>query len=148
MLIEELPENTRVIYGGKTNTQKEEEREHNEIDHAAVDPCSYCSLVLAICPLGAMYRDWSLSSIITGVRKDGTRDVQTIKAMILKAIQNPVGSQQPFREKLKTLVEKGGKSGSPKVVFAFDDTSIPLPPMSKPDIRSLIMETCEGKCNV
>lgn len=33
-----------------------------------------------------------------------------------------------------------------QVVMAFDDVSVPLPPMRSPDIRSIIMEEAEALC--
>ncbi|KAK3262121.1 hypothetical protein CYMTET_29005 [Cymbomonas tetramitiformis] len=81
--------------------------------------------------------------IYPGVRKDETRDVTEWRRMIKHAINNPVGDQEPLREKLKKL--KATKS-NPKILFAFDDVSLPLPPMQSPDIRAVIMEVCEEMC--
>eukprot|EP00793_Prasinoderma_coloniale_P000380 PRCOL_00005364-RA len=63
--------------------------------------------------------------------------------MIARAVDNPVGDQPPLRDKLRAL--KRDKD-NPSVVFAFDDVSVPLPPMQSPDLRQLIMEYCEQVC--
>eukprot|EP00899_Mesostigma_viride_P020638 jgi/Mesvir1/28576/Mv00991-RA.1 len=80
--------------------------------------------------------------IYPGVRKDGERNPQKVREMILKAFNEPEGTP-PLREKLRAL--KASKE-NPKVLFAFDDVSIPLPPMVLPDIRGTIMELAEEMC--
>ena len=49
-----------------------------------------------------------------------------------------------LRTQLKQLY--ASKGADAKVLFAFDDVSLPLPPMKKPDIRGTIMEACESMC--
>eukprot|EP00850_Spirogloea_muscicola_P010013 SM000057S18443 [mRNA] locus=s57:616797:622218:- [translate_table: standard] len=65
-----------------------------------------------------------------------------MRAMVREALDNPVGSD-PLRLKLQAI--KAGKA-NPKVLMAFDDVSIPLPPMRRPDIRQLILERAEQIC--
>eukprot|EP00898_Chlorokybus_atmophyticus_P001013 jgi/Chlat1/1912/Chrsp149S08697 len=77
-----------------------------------------------------------------GVRKDGTRDPQQVQGMIDGAINNPLG-MPAFREKIRQLK---ADNPNPKICFAFDDVSIPLPPMKMPDIRARVLETCEAIC--
>lgn len=80
--------------------------------------------------------------IYPGVRRDGEKNLDKIEAMICNAFDNPIGTE-PLRIKLRKLKES---SASPKVVMAFDDVSIPLPPMRSPDIRHLIMDLAERYC--
>lgn len=70
--------------------------------------------------------------IYPGVRKDGVRDREKVYEMVKYALDNPIGDK-PLKEKLRALVEAKGRSA--KVVMAFDDVSVPLPPMMSPDIR-------------
>lgn len=62
--------------------------------------------------------------------------------MIRAAFDSPRGTA-PLRDKLRSLK---AKKASPSVVMAFDDVSVPLPPMQPPDIRALIMEEAEQYC--
>lgn len=80
--------------------------------------------------------------IYPGVRKDGFTDPDKMRSMVQEALLNPIG-QDPLPAKLRAL--KAAK-GNPKILFAFDDVSIPLPPMRSPDIRRLIMEAAEAMC--
>lgn len=54
-----------------------------------------------------------------------------MRRMIRHAFDNAVNSP-PLRKKLQDLK---AKKDNPKIVFAFDDVSLPLPPMQEPDIR-------------
>lgn len=80
--------------------------------------------------------------IYPGVRANGVKDREEMRRMIRNAFDNPVNAQ-PLREKLRAL--KAVKA-SPTVVMAFDDVSVPLPPMATPDLRTLIMEEAEALC--
>lgn len=80
--------------------------------------------------------------IYPGVRADGERDPGRIRAWIAQALDHPLGAP-PLRAKLRQLKER---RANPRVVFAFDDVSIPLPPMKRPDIRGLVMEQAEALC--
>ena len=62
--------------------------------------------------------------------------------LVEHALDNPVG-QPPLREKIRRLVKAKKR---PKILFAFDDVSIPLPPMRSPDIRAVILEEAERRC--
>ena len=65
--------------------------------------------------------------------------------MVQYALDHPVGENVlPLREKLRRCYEAKGSAG--KIVMAFDDVSVPLPPMMSPDIRSVIMECAEAMC--
>ncbi|HEX2850374.1 MAG TPA: lactate racemase domain-containing protein [Acidimicrobiales bacterium] len=59
---------------------------------------------------------------------DGIKDAD---AAIRHALENPVGDSQP----LSSLLFPGMK-----LTIAFDDVSLPLPPMRKPDVRQRIIE--------
>ncbi|MDA8116163.1 MAG: lactate racemase domain-containing protein, partial [Actinomycetota bacterium] len=52
-------------------------------------------------------------------------------AAIDEALDNPVGDSEP----LSALLRAGMK-----LTIAFDDVSLPLPPMEAPDVRSLVIE--------
>lgn len=80
--------------------------------------------------------------IYPGVRADGERDRRRIEAQLLQALDHPVGTP-PLREKLRRLRQS---KASPRVVFAFDDVSIPLPPMKSPDLRGVMMDQVERIC--
>eukprot|EP00897_Mesotaenium_endlicherianum_P008575 jgi/Mesen1/7746/ME000407S06961 len=80
--------------------------------------------------------------IYLGVRKDGVRSPDKMREMVLQALNNPVGSE-PLRARLQRLK---AASPSPKILFSFDDVSIPLPPMASPDVRRIIMEEAEAMC--
>lgn len=77
-----------------------------------------------------------------GIRANAPSDPKTMRAMVEHALDNPIG-QPPLREKIRTLLRK---KENPKILFAFDDVSIPLPPMRSPDIRVLILEEAERRC--
>lgn len=77
-----------------------------------------------------------------GVRANAPSDPKTMRAMVEHALDNPVG-QPPLREKIRRLVKAKKR---PKILFAFDDVSIPLPPMRSPDIRAVILEEAERRC--
>jgi len=106
--------------------------------------------------------------IYPGVRQDGERDIAKVRGMVSEALENPVGTvacthaaktaalippdaaSQPadggvpvpgLRSQLRQLFRSKGSAA--KLVFAFDDVSLPLPPMKRPDIRGTIMEICE-----
>lgn len=80
--------------------------------------------------------------VYPGVRPDGERDRRRIEARIDHALDHPLGTP-PLRAKLRQLKARKPR---PRVVFAFDDVSIPLPPMKRPDIRSILMEQVEALC--
>src|SRR5512138_1711098 len=50
---------------------------------------------------------------------------------IRHALENPVGDSPPLRALLRPGM---------KLTIAFDDISLPLPPMREPDIRALVIE--------
>jgi nickel-dependent lactate racemase len=77
-----------------------------------------------------------------GVRKNAPSDPKVMQQMVEHALDNPIG-QPPLREKLRAL--KALKK-NPKILMAFDDVSIPLPPMRAPDIRRIILEQAERRC--
>jgi lactate racemase len=77
-----------------------------------------------------------------GVRANAPSDPKTMRAMVEHALDNPIG-QPPLREKIRRLLKAKSR---PKILFAFDDVSIPLPPMVSPDIRSVILEEAERRC--
>src|ERR1041385_7100114 len=56
--------------------------------------------------------------------------VQDVRQVIDHALANPIGSD-PLRARLRPGM---------KVTIAFDDISLPLPPMQTPDLRQLIIE--------
>jgi hypothetical protein len=62
--------------------------------------------------------------------------------MVEHALDDPIG-QPPLREKLRELKKL---KKNPKILMAFDDVSIPLPPMRAPDIRKIILEQAERRC--
>jgi len=66
-----------------------------------------------------------------------------VYAMVKHALDHPLGDL-PLREKLRKL--RAEKGAGAKVVMAFDDVSVPLPPMYDPDIRSVIMDLAEQYC--
>lgn len=80
--------------------------------------------------------------IYMGVRADADANRQKMRERVRDAFANPVNSE-PLRDKLRRIKQK---SSSPKVVMAFDDVSVPLPPMQDPDIRGIIMEEAEAMC--
>jgi hypothetical protein len=80
--------------------------------------------------------------IYPGVRADGERSRRRIEERLRQALDRPLGAL-PLREKLRRLK---AQKGSPRVVFAFDDVSIPLPPMKSPDIRGILMDQVERLC--
>ena len=105
--------------------------------------------------------------IYPGVRRDGERDIAKVRGMVAEALENPVGTVA-CRDAAKTAAVVPGappadgapavpvpglraqlrqlfrsKGAAAKVLFAFDDVSLPLPPMKRPDIRGTIMEMCE-----
>ncbi len=57
--------------------------------------------------------------------------IADVRGAIAHAIDHPMGCA-PLAEKLKSGM---------KVTIAFDDISLPLPPMQRPDIRQQVMET-------
>lgn len=59
---------------------------------------------------------------------DGIDDVE---AAIVDALANPLGDAQPLASHMRAGM---------KLTIAFDDVSLPLPPMAAPDIRSRIIE--------
>lgn len=61
--------------------------------------------------------------------------IENVKAAALQAIENPHG-----RPPLSALLKPGMK-----VTIAFDDLSIPLPPMKRPDLRQLLLEVVIDK---
>ena len=77
-----------------------------------------------------------------GVRANAPSDRKTMTAMVEHALDNPIGTA-PLREKLRALKAKKDR---PKILMAFDDVSIPLPPMRSPDIRAIILEQAERRC--
>lgn len=98
--------------------------------------------------------------VYPGVRRDGETDITKVREMVAHALDNPVGnitctrndsesdstlkSVLPLRETLSKIYEEKGSDA--KILFAFDDVSIPLPPMRSPDIRGTVMELCEAMC--
>ncbi len=80
--------------------------------------------------------------IYPGVRANGERNRRRIEERLLRALDQPTGTP-PLREKLRRLRQA---KPNPKVVFAFDDVSIPLPPMKSPDIRGIMMDQVERLC--
>lgn len=81
--------------------------------------------------------------VYPGVRKNAPSSPSAMRAMVEAALDDPVG-QPPLREKIRALVAEKGSTGA-KILFAFDDVSLPLPPMRSPDIRRVIMEECERR---
>ena len=81
--------------------------------------------------------------VYPGVRKNAPSSPSAMRAMVEAALDDPVG-QPPLREKIRALVAAKGSTGA-KILFAFDDVSLPLPPMRSPDIRRVIMEECERR---
>eukprot|EP01025_Chloroclados_australasicus_P022459 TRINITY_DN23133_c0_g2_i1.p1 TRINITY_DN23133_c0_g2~~TRINITY_DN23133_c0_g2_i1.p1 ORF type:complete len:582 (-),score=54.49 TRINITY_DN23133_c0_g2_i1:240-1985(-) len=81
--------------------------------------------------------------VYPGVRAKGERDENKVRQMIKQAILNPVGDD-PLPKKLQLIKEKKGTNAS--IVIAFDDVSVPLPPMKMPDTRQIIMEEVESLC--
>jgi len=79
--------------------------------------------------------------IYPGVRRDGERDPRQVRRMVRNALEAPVGSP-PLRERIREARARAEADGRPvpKVVIAFDDVSVPLPPMQSPDTRATIME--------
>ena len=77
-----------------------------------------------------------------GVRANAPSDRATMTAMVEKALDDPIG-QPPLREKIRKLVAEKER---PKILMAFDDVSIPLPPMRSPDVRQIILEQAERRC--
>mmetsp|Transcript_10495 Transcript_10495/g.38639 ORF Transcript_10495/g.38639 Transcript_10495/m.38639 type:complete len:234 (-) Transcript_10495:68-769(-) len=77
--------------------------------------------------------------IYGGVRCNGTQGRANWERMINDALENSA-NDDPLRLKLQKLKEK---TNDPRIVIAFDDVSIPLPVMRKPDIRSVVMEVVE-----
>ena len=81
--------------------------------------------------------------IYPGVRRDGERNPDQVRRMVLNALEAPVGSP-PLRERIMEAKERARAAGrsesAPRVVIAFDDVSVPLPPMQSPDVRATIME--------
>ena len=77
-----------------------------------------------------------------GIRANASSDPKTMRAMVEHALDNPIG-QPPLREKIRRLLKAKRR---PKILFAFDDVSIPLPPMRSPDIRAVILEEAERRC--
>lgn len=77
-----------------------------------------------------------------GVRKNAPSDPKEMRRMVEYALDNPVG-QPPLREKLRALRRA---NEHPKIMMAFDDVSLPLPPMRSPDIRVVILEEAERRC--
>ncbi|CAI5513031.1 unnamed protein product [Closterium sp. Naga37s-1] len=67
---------------------------------------------------------------------------QQMRAMVRHALDNPVG-QPPLKERLQQIKQA---NPNPKILIAFDDVSVPLPPMRRPDVRQLIMEEAERDC--
>ena len=63
-----------------------------------------------------------------GVRRNAPSDPATMTRMVEHALDNPIG-QPPLREKLRALK---ALKGNPKILMAFDDVSLPLPPMRSP----------------
>src|SRR4029077_8188247 len=57
--------------------------------------------------------------------------LEDIEGSIAHALPNPLGDSQP----LASLLRAGMK-----LSFAFDDISLPLPPMKRPDIRQRVIE--------
>src|SRR5712692_6843637 len=62
--------------------------------------------------------------------------VEDVDAAIEHAIENPLGS-----DPLSAQLRRGMK-----VTIAFDDISLPLPPMRTPDIRQRVIEKVLDKC--
>lgn len=54
-----------------------------------------------------------------------------MRRMIRHSFDNTINSP-PLRQKLRELK---AKKENPTVIFAFDDVSLPLPPMQSPDVR-------------
>jgi len=81
--------------------------------------------------------------IYPGVRRDGERDPIQVRRMVKNALEAPVGSP-PLRERIREARARAKAAGrpedAPRVVIAFDDVSVPLPPMQSPDTRATIME--------
>ena len=85
--------------------------------------------------------------IYPGVRSRGTRDRRRIRRMIRNALNAPLDSA-PLRERLlEARAAAEARGARPKVVIAFDDVSVPLPPMQSPDIRSQMMEEVVAMCD-
>ncbi|CAI7925641.1 unnamed protein product, partial [Closterium sp. NIES-54] len=80
--------------------------------------------------------------VYPGLCKDGESNPNKMRAMIRHALDNPVG-QPPLKERLQQIKQA---NPNPKVLMAFDDVSVPLPPMRRPDLRQLIMEEAESDC--
>ncbi|MSR82368.1 MAG: DUF2088 domain-containing protein [Candidatus Latescibacteria bacterium] len=80
--------------------------------------------------------------IYPGVRADGERSRGRIEERLIQALDQPTGTP-PLREKLRQLRQT---KATAKIVFAFDDVSLPLPPMKSPDIRAIMMDQVERIC--
>src|SRR3546814_14546461 len=57
--------------------------------------------------------------------------LEDVDASIRHALDNPLGDSQPLRALLRPGM---------KLTIAFDDISLPLPPLRKPDVRQLVIE--------
>ncbi len=62
---------------------------------------------------------------------DSLPAIKDVRAAIRNALTNPVGDAEPLTELLRPGM---------KLTIAFDDISLPLPPMRTPDIRGRILE--------
>ncbi|CAI5970476.1 unnamed protein product [Closterium sp. NIES-64] len=80
--------------------------------------------------------------VYPGLCKDGESNPNKMRAMIRHALDNPVG-QPPLKERLQQIKHA---NPNPKILMAFDDVSVPLPPMRRPDLRQLILEEAERDC--
>src|SRR3546814_19029307 len=57
--------------------------------------------------------------------------LEDVDASIRHALDNPLGDSQPLRALLRPGM---------KLTIAFDDISLPLPPLRKPDVRPRVIE--------
>ena len=62
---------------------------------------------------------------------DALPGIRDVNGTIRHALLHPMGGSQPLPELLKAGM---------KLTIAVDDISIPLPPMTRPDIRQRILE--------
>ena len=57
--------------------------------------------------------------------------IDDVEAAIVDALENPLGDSQPLRSLLRPGM---------RLTIAFDDVSLPLPPMRAPDVRQRVIE--------
>jgi len=80
--------------------------------------------------------------IYPGVRRPGVTKRREIAAMVRRALDHPVGDV-PLKEKFRRLAHTKGKDA--RIVMAFDDVSVPLPPYrAGHDVRQAILEAAEA----